>query len=235
MDGPAPSGIEDWVTAGIGDGMYNEPDPNGRWLYNTQEFGRPARVDRKLHTRTLITPTRPPEKPFLRTNWIAPIRISPHDSRIVYFAAQVLQRSGRRSVRISPPTIRQRSALPVERSALHYPRMPRPRPPASLWQVSLAEGNTSGSGQSRSWMAAFCKSGPDLACVTEYTGISTTSRCTCNWNRSRRSFCSIGKSFWRAAEYGVPAGMAPFGIVASMSYVAFDDLIQVGPPTRCLP
>jgi hypothetical protein len=29
-------GIEDWVTTGIGDGMYNEPDSTGRYLYNTQ-------------------------------------------------------------------------------------------------------------------------------------------------------------------------------------------------------
>src|SRR5258706_469856 len=73
--------------------MYNEPDPKGRYLYNTQEFGRPARVDQQLHRRKLITPTRPKDQPFLRTNWIAPIRISPHDSSIVYFGAQVLFRS----------------------------------------------------------------------------------------------------------------------------------------------
>ncbi len=34
VDGPSGSvGIEDWKTVGIGDGMYNEADPNGR--YNT--------------------------------------------------------------------------------------------------------------------------------------------------------------------------------------------------------
>ena len=45
-------GIEDWVTTGVGDGMYNVPDPAGRWLYNTQEFGKMARVDMQEHTRT---------------------------------------------------------------------------------------------------------------------------------------------------------------------------------------
>ncbi len=94
VNGPSRSvGIEDWVTTGIGDGMYNEPDPNGRWLYNTQEFGRLARVDLEQHTRTVIAPTRPQGQPFLRFNWTAPVRLSPHDSRIVYAGAQVLFRS----------------------------------------------------------------------------------------------------------------------------------------------
>ena len=86
-------GIEDWITTGIGDGMYNEPDPAGRWLYNTQEFGHHARVDMENWTRTAIAPTRPQGQPYLRFNWTAPIRISPHDGRIVYAGAQVLFRS----------------------------------------------------------------------------------------------------------------------------------------------
>ena len=94
VNGPRGSvGIEDWVTTGIGDGMYNEPDPNGRWLYNTQEFGRMARFDLEEHTRTVIAPQRPPGQPFLRFNWTAPIRISPHDSKTVYAGAQVLFKS----------------------------------------------------------------------------------------------------------------------------------------------
>ncbi len=33
-------GIDDWVTVGTGDGMYNQVDPtDSRWVYNTQEFG----------------------------------------------------------------------------------------------------------------------------------------------------------------------------------------------------
>lgn len=86
--------IDDWVTTGIGDGMYNEPDPNGRWLYNTQEFGHLARVDQQLRTRTIIEPPRrPQDQPFLRFNWTAPVRISPHDSNTIYYGAQVLLRS----------------------------------------------------------------------------------------------------------------------------------------------
>ena len=86
-------GIEDWVTTGIGDGMYNEVDSTGRYLYNTQEFGKAARVDQHLHTRTVIAPTRAEGQPFLRFNWTAPIRVSPNDDKVIYVGAQVLFRS----------------------------------------------------------------------------------------------------------------------------------------------
>lgn len=86
-------GVEDWVTTGIGDGMYNEPDSTGRYLYNTQEFGKAARVDQLEHTRTVIAPTKAEGQPFLRFNWTAPIRVSPHDDKVIYVGAQVLFRS----------------------------------------------------------------------------------------------------------------------------------------------
>ncbi len=87
-------GIEDWSTVGVGDGMYNQVDPtDSRWVYNTQEFGRPGRYDAKLHTRTLIAPTRPADQPRLRFNWVCPLLISPHDPKTIYVGAQVLFRS----------------------------------------------------------------------------------------------------------------------------------------------
>jgi photosystem II stability/assembly factor-like uncharacterized protein len=94
VNGPNGSvGIEDWVTTGIGDGMYNEPDPTGRWLYNTQEFGTMARVDLVNHTRTVIAPTHKQDQPYLRFNWTAPVRISPQDPATIYAGAQFLFRS----------------------------------------------------------------------------------------------------------------------------------------------
>lgn len=86
-------GIEDWKTVGIGDGMYNSPDPEGRYEYNDQEFGHPVRVDLEQRTRTLIAPTAVPGRSPLRINWTAPLRLSPHDSKTVYFGAEVLFRS----------------------------------------------------------------------------------------------------------------------------------------------
>jgi photosystem II stability/assembly factor-like uncharacterized protein len=94
INGPNGSvGIEDWVTTGIGDGMYNEPDPTGRWLYNTQEFGSLARVDLLNHTRTAIAPRHKQDQAYLRFNWTAPVRISPHDPATIYAGAQFLFRS----------------------------------------------------------------------------------------------------------------------------------------------
>jgi photosystem II stability/assembly factor-like uncharacterized protein len=87
-------GIEDWVTVGAGDGMYTQPDPtDSRWVYTTGQFGDHARFDAKTRVRTSIAPRRPTGEPMLRYNWIAPIVLSPHDSKTIYAGAQVLFRS----------------------------------------------------------------------------------------------------------------------------------------------
>jgi len=104
--------IDDWVTTGEGDGMYNQPDPTGRWLYNDQEFGTLGRVDMVERTRTIIDPTKPaaphpfanaarlgppgvngPDKILYRFNWTAPVRLSPHDPNTIYYGSQFLLRS----------------------------------------------------------------------------------------------------------------------------------------------
>jgi photosystem II stability/assembly factor-like uncharacterized protein len=87
-------GLENWTTVGTGDGMYNQVDPtDSRWVYNTQEFGRHARFDQKTRARKTIAPTRPQGQPLLRFNWVAPLRLSPHDPQTLYAGAQVLFRS----------------------------------------------------------------------------------------------------------------------------------------------
>lgn len=86
--------LTDWVTVGGGDGMYNCVDPtDSRWLYNNREFGTMWRFDQKTGVQTLITPRRGKEQEPLRFNWTPPIMLSPHNSAIVYTAAQVLFRS----------------------------------------------------------------------------------------------------------------------------------------------
>jgi photosystem II stability/assembly factor-like uncharacterized protein len=91
-------GLEDWTTVGTGDGMYNQVDPtDSRWLFNTQEFGRHARLDQKTKERKVIAPTRaqgqPQKQEMLRFNWVAPLRLSPQDPKTLYAGAQVLFRS----------------------------------------------------------------------------------------------------------------------------------------------
>src|SRR5262245_18660208 len=86
--------VENWVTVGPGDGMYNVVDPtDSRWVYNTRELNQMGRMDQKTGVRTNIMPTRPAGQPRLRFNWIAPIALSPHNPKIVYAGAQVLFRS----------------------------------------------------------------------------------------------------------------------------------------------
>jgi photosystem II stability/assembly factor-like uncharacterized protein len=86
--------LENWVTVGPGDGMYNVVDPtDSRWVYNTRELNSMGRMDQKTGVRTPIAPSRPPGQPRLRYNWIAPIALSPHNPKIVYAGAQVLFRS----------------------------------------------------------------------------------------------------------------------------------------------
>ena len=86
--------LENWVTVGPGDGMYNVVDPtDSRWVYNTRELNQMGRMDQKTGVRTPIAPSRPQGQPRLRYNWIAPIALSPHNPKILYAGAQVLFRS----------------------------------------------------------------------------------------------------------------------------------------------
>jgi photosystem II stability/assembly factor-like uncharacterized protein len=87
--------LEDWVTVGPGDGMYNVVDPtDSRWVYNTRELNSLGRLDQKTGIRTMITPGRAGTgTPPLRYNWIAPIAMSPHNPQIIYTGAQRLFRS----------------------------------------------------------------------------------------------------------------------------------------------
>jgi photosystem II stability/assembly factor-like uncharacterized protein len=86
--------LENWVTVGPGDGMYNVVDPtDSRWVYNTRELNQMGRLDQRTGVRTPIAPSRAQGQPRLRYNWIAPIALSPHNPKIVYAGAQVLFRS----------------------------------------------------------------------------------------------------------------------------------------------
>ena len=88
-------GPEEWTTVGNEDGENDQVDPtDSRWLYTTSENGLHWRVDQKTYTRKNIVPVREEGKtPPYRFNWIAPIRLSPHDPAVIYTGAQFLLRS----------------------------------------------------------------------------------------------------------------------------------------------
>jgi photosystem II stability/assembly factor-like uncharacterized protein len=86
--------VDDWVTVGPGDGMYNVIDPtDSRWVYNTRELNQLGRMDQRTGIRKDIRPPQPPGLGRLRYNWIAPIALSPFDPKTLYAGAQVLFRS----------------------------------------------------------------------------------------------------------------------------------------------
>ena len=92
-----PSGAitrDDWASVGGGDGMVNVVDPeDSRWLINASQLGAIRRVDQRSGTSQSIRPRPGPGRAAYRFNWTAPIQISPHNPRIIYFGAQVVLRS----------------------------------------------------------------------------------------------------------------------------------------------
>ena len=86
----------DWVRAGGGDGFYAAIDPTDpNVVYVESQNGALSRFDFATQERKSI---RPPTEPgdTVRYNWMAPLVISPHDHRTLWFGANVLYRSSDR-------------------------------------------------------------------------------------------------------------------------------------------
>jgi photosystem II stability/assembly factor-like uncharacterized protein len=102
--GGGPIRLEDWHTVGGGDGMYQAFDwKTNRWLYNESQFGVIQRVD--LVTGETKRIGYQNIRADLRWNWCAPILVSPHNSDVVYHAANILVKSpfrGEYWVEVSP-------------------------------------------------------------------------------------------------------------------------------------
>lgn len=89
----------DWYVTVGGDGFWLAVDPNDPTIvYTESQYGRLVRFDSRTGERRLIQPQPPrdsvgdPEVEY-RWNWSAPVLISPHDPRTIYFGAQFLFRS----------------------------------------------------------------------------------------------------------------------------------------------
>jgi photosystem II stability/assembly factor-like uncharacterized protein len=88
--------VWDWLAVGDNDGIFTQVDPNdSRWLYTTRQYGGHTRVDQLHGYETNIWPQRQQGDPY-RFQWITPLHISPHDSKVIYAGAQVLLRSTNR-------------------------------------------------------------------------------------------------------------------------------------------
>ncbi|MCF8222997.1 MAG: hypothetical protein K9J25_07595 [Bacteroidales bacterium] len=86
--------IKDLVITGMWDGMHTEVDhEDNRWLYYTTQFGSHHRVNQATGERVSIVPEPPVGGERYRYTWNAPIKLSPHNSAILYAGAQKLLRS----------------------------------------------------------------------------------------------------------------------------------------------
>jgi photosystem II stability/assembly factor-like uncharacterized protein len=108
----------DWVRAGGGDGFYAAIDPTDHnVVYLESQNGALRRFDFKTQESKAIRPSRAPGD-TVRYNWSAPVLMSPHDNRTLYFGANVLFRSTDRGdtwERVSGDLSRQleRDTLPI--------------------------------------------------------------------------------------------------------------------------
>jgi len=84
----------DWFVTQGGDGFYTQVDPEDpNTVYSESQYGGLVRFDRRTGERVELQPhPAPGEEPF-RWNWDAPLLLSPHNSKRLYFAAQKLLRS----------------------------------------------------------------------------------------------------------------------------------------------
>jgi hypothetical protein len=108
----------DWMRVGGGDGFYAAIDPvDHHIVFAESQNGALFRFDAATQERKNIRP--PAEEGIeLRYNWSAPLLISPHDRRTLYFAANYMFRSTDRGdtwERLGPDLTRQlnRDSLPI--------------------------------------------------------------------------------------------------------------------------
>ena len=128
------STASDWFVTQGGDGFYSQVDPDDpNTVYSTSQYGGLVRFDRRSGERVELQPhPAPGEEPF-RWNWDAPLMLSPHNGKRLYFAAQKLFRSDDRGdswTTASPDLTRQ-----IDRSRLKIMD--------KVWSVDAVARNTS--------------------------------------------------------------------------------------------
>lgn len=79
----------DWLVTLFGDGHQPAVDPtNPDIVYSEWQQGNLVRFDRKTGEMVYIQPQPGADEPWDRFNWDAPILLSPHDPKRIYFASQ---------------------------------------------------------------------------------------------------------------------------------------------------
>ena len=84
----------DWTIVIGGDGYEPQIDPTDpNIIYAQYQYGGLARYDRTTKERVFIAPQPGPDENAYRFNWNAPLLISPHNPKRLYFGAEKLFRS----------------------------------------------------------------------------------------------------------------------------------------------
>ena len=87
----------DWYVTQTGDGFESQIDPTDpNIVYAQAQYGGLQRFDKKSGEGVPIKPIEPAGGKAWRWNWDAPLLISPHDSKTLYFAANVVFKSTNR-------------------------------------------------------------------------------------------------------------------------------------------
>ena len=101
----------DWFITVFGDGFDPAVDPEDpNTVYSQWQYGGLVRYDRKTGERVDIKPQESADGPPLRWNWDSALRLSPHNSKRIYYGSQILFRSEDRGdswTAISPDLTRQ--------------------------------------------------------------------------------------------------------------------------------
>jgi photosystem II stability/assembly factor-like uncharacterized protein len=86
--------LADWSRVFGYDGFQCQVDPNDHdTLYVESQYGHPRRINLRTGAGKDLQPRAPAKTPEYRFNWNAPLLLSPHDPRVVYFAGNHVFRS----------------------------------------------------------------------------------------------------------------------------------------------
>ncbi len=84
----------DWTITWGGDGFETVVDPeNPNIVYSQSQYGNLGRIDMTTGEKVYITPLPKPGELAYRWNWNAPVLISPHNNKRLYYAAEKIFRS----------------------------------------------------------------------------------------------------------------------------------------------
>lgn len=123
---------KDWFLTLGGDGHQPAVEPgNPNILYSQWQKGNLTRIDRQTKEGVYIKPQPLPGDPAERFNWDAPINVSAHDPKRIYFASQRVWRSDNRGDSWTPVS----GDLTKNGNRLHRPMMGRTWSAEAGWDL----------------------------------------------------------------------------------------------------